>query len=167
MPCATAPPLALSPSITSSAHCNQLPLTSIVSVPSSTRTFVLPKTPPWLYRITLWLYRNQSHAINQSNCSISNRQTLKRMQKLLTLHVRRATIVARIIIVHGKYSCRASIYQPVDAGSASLGVLLRNFLCIYVSNKVGTTCRHRKYNCHLTSKLFMAETKQLIVIDCY
>ena len=42
----------------------------------STCTFALPKTPPWLYRITPWLYRNQSQAINQSNCSISNRQTL-------------------------------------------------------------------------------------------
>ena len=36
MPHATAPPLALAPCTTSSAHCNPLPLTSIVSVPSST-----------------------------------------------------------------------------------------------------------------------------------
>ena len=81
----------------------------------------------------------------------------------LTLHVCAATIVVRIIIVHianGNYKVAALVLT-------SLGVLLRNVLSIYITYKVGTTCRHRNYNCHLTGKLCMAETKQLIVIDCY
>ena len=64
MPCATAPSLALAlsgaPSTTNATALqpNPLPLTNCMLVPSSTCRFVLPKTPLWLYRITLWLYRN-------------------------------------------------------------------------------------------------------------